>query len=165
MAIPSVEDWLSVYDVSENDTPLLDSSLERAIRKVKREIGFDAFEAIFESGTEAVLLDSDRDVDTTTVNEDAMRLGEVTDACFDYAMYFLLLKTGVRIRPRGLVKKETDAGSPALSGSTNITNEYLTPKELAEMRDNFLRLAEDSLDPYRLIPEIAEYSVKRLLRG
>ena len=87
-----------------------------------------------------------------TVYEDAgnaARVRKLTRAEANLAVYHLLLNTGARVRPSGVAKKEQDSGG---SVTNNVTNEYLTPEELSELRAEYLAAAEKIAEPFRLPP-------------
>lgn len=61
------------------------------------------------------------------------------------AMYYLILAVGAGLRRGGLVKTEQDAAGP-LNGT--VLNSYLNPKELRELREQYLEEALSFLAPY-----------------
>jgi hypothetical protein len=62
------------------------------------------------------------------------------------AMYHLLLNTGARIRPFGIVTSEQDAASPVSDGTVQ---QYLPPTELQMLRRQFFDTAAELAEPYR----------------
>jgi hypothetical protein len=72
---------------------------------------------------------------------DALRSAEA-----NLAMYHLLLNTGARIRPFGIVTSEQDAASPVADGTVH---QYLPPTELQQLRKQFFDTAAELAEPYR----------------
>jgi hypothetical protein len=62
-------------------------------------------------------------------------------------IYHNLLNAGVRVRPSGVVSREQDAAGPM--GGT-VLNQYLSPKELQDLRKQYLEQATEMAAPYRL---------------
>jgi hypothetical protein len=77
--------------------------------------------------------------------ENADRAAALKDAESYLAMYHALLNTSVRIRKSGLVSREQDAAGPM--GGT-VVNQYFNPKELAQLRDEYLAQAKTIAGPY-----------------
>jgi len=77
--------------------------------------------------------------------EDEDRAAALKDAESFLAMYQVLLNTGARIRNNGLVSKEQDASGP-VGGS--IVNQYYTPKELIELRNEYMAQAQSLAGPF-----------------
>lgn len=71
--------------------------------------------------------------------EDEPRASALIAAETYLSMYHALLNTGARIRRDGLVKSEQDAAG--VMGS-NIVNQFYTPKELIELRQEYFQQAE-----------------------
>ncbi len=91
-----------------------------------------------------------------TVYDDALEGDNATDkeraaslkAAEAYlAVYHALLTAGLRVRPSGVVRQEQDAAGPM--GGT-VINQYLTPRELGELRKQYLAQAEEITARYRL---------------
>jgi len=61
-------------------------------------------------------------------------------------MYHLLLNTGARIRPFGIVTSEADAASSVSDGTVH---QYLPPAELQLLRKQFFETAAELAEPYR----------------
>jgi hypothetical protein len=61
-------------------------------------------------------------------------------------MYHLLLNTGARIRPFGIVTSEQDAASSVTDGTVH---QYLPPTELQQLRKQFFDTAAELAEPYR----------------
>ncbi len=72
---------------------------------------------------------------------DALRSAEA-----NLAIYHLLLNTGARIRPFGVVTTEQDAASSVADGAVL---QYLPPTELQQLRKQFFDTAAEHAEPYR----------------
>jgi hypothetical protein len=81
------------------------------------------------------------DEPTNAERADALKSSEA-----NLAMYHLLLNTGARIRPFGVVVNEQDAASPVSDGSIQ---QYLPPTELQQLRKQFFDTAAELAEPYR----------------
>lgn len=77
--------------------------------------------------------------------EDAPRAAMLKAAEGRVAVYYLILNAGTGIRRGGLIKQEQDAAGP-LNGT--VINQYLTPKEIRELRDQYLEEALGLLADY-----------------
>lgn len=127
----------------------IEACLNESIRSVKRKIGIEAYNEIFDEEETPTIEDSEfLDENTTTADEEALRLGQVTDAVYYYTVASLVLNTQLRIRPAGIVKKEQDATSPAISGSTNVINEYISVDEAIKYSNQLRSLADRLIGPY-----------------
>lgn len=76
----------------------------------------------------------------------AERAGALRSAEANLAMYHLLLNTGARIRPFGVVTGEQDAASSVADGSVH---QYLAPADLQLLRKQFFDTAAELAEPYR----------------
>ena len=165
MAVPVIADLTAKFQIDSSiATTRLQWCLDTALRKVKKLIGQTAYDEIFDGDT-STLTDSWQDTDATNVNETADRIADVTDATFYFAMANVLENANMRIRASGQVVRETDAGSPALGGGSQITNQYLSPKEVAEWRGQMLSQADALISPYIIQQETNFYSQVHLVRG
>lgn len=79
-----------------------------------------------------------------------------------YAVYHLLLNTSLRIRRSGLVKKEQESGA---SVQNNAAHEYYTPKEIGELRKEFLEAAETAALPFQPVATAKSKNTSVLMRG
>ncbi len=109
----------------------LDFSISSASTQLKRWVGTDAY-------ADALLADSAQDKE---------RAAQLKDAESYLGAYHTLLNGGMRMRPSGVVTREQDAAGPM--GGT-VLNQYLTPKELSELRRQYMAQAEELAAPYRL---------------
>lgn len=82
-----------------------------------------------------------------TEPENAERADALKSSEANLAMYHLLLNTGARIRPFGVVVSEQDAASPVTDGSVH---QYLPPAELQLLRKQFFDTAAELAEPYRI---------------
>ena len=134
MAEPDTADLRSSFEIaSQVSDSRLEFCIAAAIRDVKRKIGIDAYDQIFNATTPTVetIYDSlNLDQDATDANEKALRTADVTDAILHYAMAKVVANVNLRLRASGQVSMEQDAGSPAMTGGTQINNKYLTPAEV-----------------------------------
>jgi hypothetical protein len=172
MSEPTVSDLRNAFEItSQVADSRLSFCLDGALRRVKTKIGATHYAEVF-SGATSTLPDNyntvavaaipddslgtvqspgnyvGADSDTTSTNETATRLAEVTDAALYYAMASVLINTNLRIRSGGQIKKEQDAGSPAMGAGNQINNEYLAPKEVSEWRMSLIAEADRMLAPY-----------------
>ena len=76
----------------------------------------------------------------------AERADALKSAEANLAMYHLLLNTGARIRPFGIVTSEQDAASSVTDGTVH---QYLPPTELQQLRKQFFDTAAELAEPYR----------------
>jgi hypothetical protein len=78
--------------------------------------------------------------------ENEERADALKSAEANLAMYHLLLNTGARIRPFGIVTSEQDAASAVADGTVQ---QYLPPTELQLLRKQFFDTAAELAGPYR----------------
>lgn len=129
MAAPTLADIQAHFPVSEVGTSYIEYALEKAAVEVAARVGADAYaDAI--AGTPTDL----------TVS------AFITEAVELFTMARLMRNTGLRFRKNGFVVKETDAGSPAMGGGSQITNEYLKPSEQIALAEDFRKQAMDALN-------------------
>lgn len=79
-----------------------------------------------------------------------LRYRSVVESHSYLTMWFLVGNVGNKLSQDGFVKSQQDTSSPA-QGAKVVTNSYLTPKEIAEMRENFLMQARFHLGDYGII--------------
>ncbi len=162
MAVPNVDDLKERFDIAAQIAdPRIEFAIEDALSSVEDAIGIDAYNEVF-SGDTATIEDGDDD-DLTTSNEETRRTRKVTNAVYFRAIANCLENANTRIRASGSVKKEQDAGSPAMS-SSQVTNEYLSPKELKEMASLYNSKADALLQPYLFdesVNTFIEYELSR----
>jgi hypothetical protein len=79
--------------------------------------------------------------------ENGERADALKSAEANLAIYHLLLNTGARIRPFGIVTSEQDAASAVADGSVL---QYLPPTELQLLRKQFFDTAAELVEPYRM---------------
>ncbi len=115
--------------VQEISNQRLSFCLLAARRTLKNWVGTDSFE-------DALLGEP----------ENTERAGALRAAEANLAMYHLLLNTGARIRPFGVVTSEQDAASSVADGSVH---QYLPPTELQLLRKQFFDTAAELAEPYR----------------
>lgn len=125
--IQQVRDIFNV--VQEISNQRLSFCLLAARRTLRTWVGNDAFEDALESEP------------TNVERSDALRSSEA-----NLAMYHLLLNTGARIRPFGVVVSEQDSASSVTDGSIH---QYLPPAELQLLRKQFFDTAAELAEPYR----------------
>lgn len=163
MAAPTITNLKAAFSIDAGiHDDRLTFCLNGAIREVKLKIGYDAWDEIFEGETSTVE-DSDLDTDPSNTNETQMRTDAVTAAVLYFAMAKVLVNANLRIRKAGQVKREQDIGSPGMSNA-QVTNEYLTPKEVGEWRLSLLAEAESLIGPYELAEGIEvdeEFTIER----
>lgn len=82
--------------------------------------------------------------------DELLRYSSIVESHSYLTMWFLVGNVGNKLSADGFVKSQQDASSPA-QGSKVITNSYLTPKEIAEMRANYLMNAQFHLGDYGVI--------------
>jgi hypothetical protein len=75
------------------------------------------------------------------------RAGALRQAEANLAIYHLLLNTGARIRPFGVVTNEQDAGSPITGGANHS---YLAPTDLQQLRKQYFDAAAELSENYRV---------------
>lgn len=131
--------------VSQIGDPRLEFAIRGASRTLRKWVGDEAYEdaLVWVNGDEA---------------QDETRAAALKDAEAYSAAAELLLNTSLRIRASGLVKREQDAAGP-LGGQ--ITNEYLSPKEIRELREEYAAQAEAIAAPYRPLTTASGASVGR----
>lgn len=125
--VQKLREWFE--PVAEISDARLDFCLSAAERTLRQWVGDEHYE---EASTAA---------ETEAINKD------LTIAEAYLAMHNLLLNTATRLRAFGLVKQEQDAGG---SVTNNVINEYLSPTEIARLRDEYYRAAEERAAGYRL---------------
>lgn len=133
MAEVTVSDLRSNWSITSqiSDTRLT-LCLTDAVDEVKTKIGVEAYREVF-LGDTATIEDSEYlDTNVTTTDEIALRTSRVTKGVHYYAIADLVLNTMLNFRATGLLKQEQDAGSPAMNSSSQVINEYLSPKEAKE---------------------------------
>lgn len=166
MPEPQVADLKQVFDTSGIAESRQLSCLNGALRTVKRRLGVEAYGEIFLGDTSTVEDSEYLDENTTTADEEELRLGSCTDAVYYYAAACLVLNTQLRIRPAGIVKKEQDPGSPAMSQSFQTTNEYISVAEAKEYADWLTSIADGYIAPYVIEQEpINPYGIGKLVRA
>lgn len=158
MAEPTEEDLRARFGISSQiSSGRVEMALSSALRDVKRKIGVEAYNEVF-SGAASTILDSAfLDDNATTTDEDALREGDVTDAVYWYAAAKIVLNTSLHIRPTGIVKREQDAGSPAMGSSSQIINEFLTPKEVQELIASMTSEGDRLISSYIIEQEPEDY--------
>lgn len=115
--------------VQEISNQRLSFCLLAARRTLRNWVGPESFE------------DSLLDEPTNDERADALKSAEA-----NLAMYHLLLNTGARIRPFGVVTTEHDAAGPVADGTMQ---QYLPPTELQQLRKQFFDTAAELAEPYR----------------
>jgi hypothetical protein len=81
-----------------------------------------------------------------TDDADLIRAQSVIESQSFLTMWFLVGNVGNKLGDAGFIKQAQDTGSPA--NAQTITNQYLTPKELADMRAGFFENAQIAIRPY-----------------
>lgn len=146
VVIQDIRDQFQVGKQIKDDQ--LQTCLDDGIDTVKSKIGIEAYNQIF-AGVASTVEDSEYlDQNTTATDEDALRTSRVTRSVIYYTMADLVLNTSLRIRPSGIVKKEQDSGSPAVSASSQVINEYLSPTEAKQYSDWLIGKADSAVGPY-----------------
>ena len=79
-----------------------------------------------------------------------LRYNSVVESHSYLTAYFLFLSVGSRLSEAGFVKSQQDSASPA-TGSRVVTNSYLTPKEIRDLRADLLAMAKLHLGEYGTI--------------
>lgn len=116
------------FPVSELSDGQIDFALAKAIAEIKSRVGATAYaDAIASSPA------------------DATAAALINEAAELFTVARLMRNTGLRFRANGLVIKETDAGSPALGSSSQITNQYLTPAQQIELAESYRQQGLDAL--------------------
>ena len=163
----SANDLTTRFDVATQiDVTRVQACVDTANRWARRKIGIEAFNQIFAGDTSTVTDSEYLDENTTTTDEDALRLGEVTDAVMFFAMAEVVANCNLRIRPSGQVKEEQDAGSPAMTASTQIINKYLSPAEVKEWITELRGNADALISPYVIEQEpVNPWGVSKLVRA
>ena len=129
MAEPTLANIQAHFPVSEVTESFIEYALAKAAVEVKARVGSDAYaDAIAGSPS------------------DLTASAFITEAVELFTMARLMRNTGLRFRRNGFVVKETDAGSPAMSGGSQITNEYLKPSEQIALAEDFRKQAMDALN-------------------
>lgn len=165
MAVPTSDDLNQRFDISSQiAVERTDWALELALSDVERAVGIDVYNEIFNAATSTVE-DSPDDADSTTTNEEASRLRDVTNAVYFKAMAYCLENANLRIRASGSVKREQDAGSPAMVSSAQVVNEYMTPEEITTMKAGLEAKAADLLQPYLLDEDLNTFVEYAIVRG
>lgn len=82
--------------------------------------------------------------------EDLVRAQSVIEAQSFLTMWFLVGNVGNKLGDTGFIKSAQDTASPGMDRAL-ITNQYLTPKELAEMRAGYFEQAQILIRPYGTI--------------
>ncbi len=128
--INTVQQLRDIFNVvQEISNQRLSFCLLSARRTLKNWVGTDSFE-------DALLSEPINDE-----RADALKSAEA-----NLAMYHLLLNTGARIRPFGIVTSEQDAASSVADGTVH---QYLPPTELQQLRKQFFETAAELAEPYR----------------
>lgn len=128
MAAVATADLISHFPISEIPTAQVDYALLKATAEVSARVGVTAYAAAIAA--------------TPT---DATASAFILEAVELFSIARLLRNTGLRLRKNGFVIKETDAGSPAMGGGSNITNEYLNPKDQKLLAEQFRNEALENL--------------------
>lgn len=167
MPVPQVSDLRLRFAVAaEIGEDRIQFGLDNAGFLVKRRIGIEAFNEVFNGVTPTIEDSEYLDTNTTNTDEIALRAGSVTTAFYYYAMADVLINANLRIRASGSVKKEQDAGSPSMQRANAIDNEYLTPKEVREWIAQLKGDADVLIAPYVVEQEPPNVSsVGRLVRA
>jgi hypothetical protein len=82
--------------------------------------------------------------------DELLRYSSVVESHSYLTMWFLVGNVGNKLGETGFIKSQQDAGSPA-QNSRVVTNSYLTPAEIADMRSNLLMNARTHLGDYGVI--------------
>lgn len=109
---------------------------ESAARKVRRWVESAVY-------TEAIAAAAPGDAD------ELQRYETVVDAHAWLTMYYLAMAAGIKLSPDGFLKAAQSASSPATSQT--ITNQYLTPNDLAAKKQEFYDTAWDIIKPYAIV--------------
>lgn len=140
--------------------------LEDALDTVRVAVGIEAFNEIFTGDPSTVIDSAYLDTNLTSSDETALRLSRVTRAVYYFSLAEVVLNTNLRIRPSGLVKKEQDSGSPAVSVASQVENEYLSPKETREYADWLTGKGNELVGAYIIDPgPPSPYGQGSLVRG
>lgn len=146
MAFPDAAEFKEWFDTKQITDERIELYLTKAGNEIKRKVGIEAYNEIFE-GDASTLDDSVYlDENVTTTDEEALRLAEVTHAAICYTAASLVLNFHIRLAPGGQMKKQQDVGS--LSTSTQVENEYFSISDV-EKTASMLRAQGDALiTPY-----------------
>ncbi len=138
---------------------LTDASTLRVEFGVPRELSDQSIDAVIAEASRYVAWTVDGDAITTKYADaqtdyDAdpddleVETADLQRAEKHYAMYLVIMRFGVRFRRDGFVKKQQDAGSPAISSGSQITNEYWSAKEIRDWAAWYLQQAVGILNDY-----------------
>lgn len=156
MPVPQVSDLRLRFAVAaEIGEDRIQFGLDKAGRKIRRKVGIEAFNEIFDIEPPTVVDSEYLDTNTTADDEIALRAGEVTDAYYYYAMADIVLNANLRLRASGSVKKEQDAGSPSMQRANAIDNEYLSTAEVMQWANELNGRADALIAPYVVLQEPA----------
>ncbi len=81
---------------------------------------------------------------------DLIRYQSIVESHSFLVMWFLIGNVGNKLGESGFIKSAQDSGSPAYQ-SNILTNQYLTPKELAEMKADYLNKSKLYMGDYGTI--------------
>ena len=85
---------------------------------------------------------------------DLIRYETVIDAHAFLTMYFLVVSAGSKLSGDGFIKQAQDSAS--VEGSRTITNQYLTPAEMAANKNDYLSAAKELIEPYKIVETAPE---------
>ena len=112
------------------------SASDSAARKIRRWI---------DAATYTDAIDDTAPVDA----EDLLRYETVVDAHAFLTMYYLSMSVGSKLSPDGFIKSAQSSSSPVQTQT--VTNNYLTPAEMAAKKQEYYDAAWDIIEPYAVV--------------
>ena len=110
---------------------------------------------IIQRGTDAAIYTEAVGETVPTDPTELLRYNSVVTAHSYLSMWFLVGNAGNKLQDYGFVKQSQDAGSPATT--TEVTNQFLTPKDLADLKSEYLNKAQFYIGDYgEIVVEIDE---------
>lgn len=116
----------------------IDAALSSAARKIRTWVGATVYD---EADNATPPVDAD----------ELLRYETVIDAHSWLTMFYLSRAVGTKYSGDGVIKEAQDSASPAMN-SRIVTNQYLTPTELAKNEQRYYDTAADIVSPYQEIP-------------
>jgi hypothetical protein len=136
--------WLSATDI-RNKFNVAANRFDTQIEAALRSAGL-----IIQRGVEAATYAEAIASTPPTDPDELQRYNSVVEAHSYLTMWVFVGNASHRLTDGGFIKSQQDSASPAMS-SRIVTNSYFSPKDLAEMRKNYLAEAQFWLGPYGTI--------------
>jgi hypothetical protein len=128
---------------SQSYSSQIHSAIESAGRKIRRWIATAYY-------TEAIAAEPPTD------EAELLRYETVIDAHAFLTMYYLAMSVGSKLSPDGFIKSAQSSSAPGTVHT--VTNQYLTPAEMAAKKQEYYAEAREILEPY-LIADVSDTAI------